>query len=93
MPNSQILKQAEREKRTLLTEVESKELLKKAGIPVIETKLAKTKKEAIALGKEVGFPVVLKIASPDIVHKSDSGGVKLGLTNITQVGNAYSEIM
>ncbi|MFC1912456.1 acetate--CoA ligase family protein, partial [Chloroflexota bacterium] len=60
---------------------------------VIETKLARTKKEAVSLSKELGFPIVMKIASPDIIHKSDSGGVKLGLTNITQVADAYSQIM
>jgi acyl-CoA synthetase (NDP forming) len=77
----------------LLTEVESKELLKKAGIPVVEAKLARSKKEAISVSKEMGFPVVLKISSPDVVHKSDSGGVKLGLANATQVGKAYTEII
>lgn len=77
----------------LLTEVESKELLRQAGVPVIETKLARSKKEAISISKGMGFPVVLKIISLDIVHKSDSGGVRLGLPNATQVGNAYSEIM
>jgi len=80
-------------RQRVLTEVESKELLKQAGIPVIETKLARNKKEAISISKEMGFPVVLKIISPDVVHKSDSGGVKLGLANATQVGKAYSEIM
>jgi acyl-CoA synthetase (NDP forming) len=79
--------------QNLLTEVESKELLKKAGIPVVEAKLARSKKEAISMSKEMGFPVVLKISSPDVVHKSDSGGVKLGLSNATQVGKAYSEII
>jgi acyl-CoA synthetase (NDP forming) len=79
--------------QNLLTEIESKELLKKAGIPVVETKLARSKKEAISISKKVGFPVVLKISSPDVVHKSDSGGVKLGLANATQVGKAYNEIM
>ncbi len=79
--------------QNLLTEVESKELLKKAGIPVVEAKLARSKKEAISIGKEMGFPVVLKISSPDVVHKSDSGGVKLGLANATQVGKAYTEII
>jgi len=89
----QILEQAKQENRTQLTEIESKEFLQEVGIPVIETKLARTKKEAISLSKRIGFPVALKIASPDITHKSDSGGVKLGLTNVTQAGNAYSEIM
>jgi acyl-CoA synthetase (NDP forming) len=79
--------------QNVLTEVESKKLLKKAGIPVIEAKLARSKKEAISISKETGFPVVLKINSPDVVHKSDSGGVKLGLANATQVGKAYSEII
>ena len=79
--------------QNLLTEVESKELLKKAGIPVVEAKLARSKKEAISISKETGFPVVLKINSPDVVHKSDSGGVKLGLANATQAGKAYSKII
>jgi acyl-CoA synthetase (NDP forming) len=79
--------------RTVLTEVESKQLVAEAGIPVIETKLAKTKAEAISISKKLGFPVVLKIVSPDIIHKSDIGGVKLGLANATQVGKAYTEIM
>ncbi len=88
MAKEQILNQPR-----LLTEVESKELLKKAGIPVIETKLARSKKEAISLSKEMGFPAVLKINSPDVTHKSDSGGVRLGLANATQVDKAYSAIM
>ncbi len=90
---SKLLDLARIEGRTVLTEVESKGLLKRAGIPVIETRLAKSKKEAISISKELGFPVVLKVASPDIVHKSDSGGVRLGLANATQVGKAYREIM
>jgi acyl-CoA synthetase (NDP forming) len=79
--------------QNLLTEVESKALLKKAGIPVVEAKLARSKKEAISISNEMGFPVVLKVSSTEVVHKSDSGGVKLGLTNATQVGKAYSEIL
>jgi acyl-CoA synthetase (NDP forming) len=79
--------------QNLLTEVKSKELLRKAGIPVVETKLSRSKKEAISISKEMGFPVVLKISSPDVIHKSDSGGVKLGLANATQVGRAYNEII
>lgn len=77
----------------VLNEVEVKVLLKKAGIPVIETKLARKKNEAIDISRETGFPVVLKIISPDIIHKSDVGGVKLGLENASKVGAAYSEMM
>ena len=76
-----------------LTEIESKELLKRAGIPVVEARLATTKKQAVSMGKELGFPVVLKVISADVIHKSDSGGVRLGLANSTQVGRAYSDIM
>jgi len=79
--------------QNLLTEVESKALLKKAGIPVVEAKLARSKKEAISISNEMGFPVVLKISSTGVVHKSDSGGVKLGLANAAQVGKAYNEIV
>ena len=78
---------------TLLNEFESKEMLRNAGIPVVETRLAKTKQAAIDISKEIGFPVVLKIASPDVIHKSDAGGVKTNLANVTQVGKAYNEIM
>lgn len=84
---------ARREKRVLLTEVESKQVLDEAGINVVRAKLARSMKEAMAISKEFGFPVVLKVASPDIVHKSDIGGVKVGLGNATQVSRAYREIM
>lgn len=88
-----ILDKAKTERRTVLTEFESKKLLERAGIPVVETRLVRTKRETISVSKEMGFPVVLKIASPDIVHKSDSGGVRLGIANATQASKAYSEIM
>ncbi len=93
MTKTEILKQARKENRTQLTEIESKELIKEAGIPVVEAKLAQTKTEAISLSKKMGFPVVLKIVSPDVIHKSDSGGVELGLASVAQVGKAYSKIL
>ncbi len=93
MDKQQIMQKARGEARTLLTEVESKELLRQAGISVIDTKLATSSKEAIALSKQLGFPVVLKIASPDIIHKNDAGGVKLGLKTANQAGKAYHEIL
>jgi acyl-CoA synthetase (NDP forming) len=93
MTKNEILRQARKENRAKLTEIESKELIKSAGIPVVEAKLARTKAEAVSLSKKMGFPVVLKIVSPDVVHKSDSGGVRLGLANAVQVGKAYSEIL
>ena len=85
--------QLKREGKRILTEYESKKFLKQAGIPVIETRLARTLKEAVLLSQKMGFPVALKIASPDIVHKSDSGGVRLSLNNASEVRAAYRKIM
>ncbi len=82
------------EKRNTLTEVEAKRWLQEAGIvKVVETVEAKSKKEAIEVSKKLGFPVVLKVLSPDISHKSDVGGVKVGLKTASQVASAYAEIM
>lgn len=93
MGKSSIFEQARREGRSVLTEFESKKVLKQAGISVVETKLAETQKEAVSLSGKIGFPVALKIASPDVIHKSDAGGVKLSLTNATEVKKAYDEII
>ena len=84
---------AEQGSNRLLNEVESKRLLEQAGINVVESHLAISHKEAVSISKELGFPVVLKVASSDIVHKSDSGGVKLALNSVNQVENAYKDIM
>ena len=89
----QIIEKARSEGRTLLTEIESKELLRQVGISVIDTRLATSREETISISRQLGFPVVLKIASPDIVHKSDAGGVKLGLKTSKQVGKAYDDIL
>jgi acyl-CoA synthetase (NDP forming) len=93
MTKNEILRQARKKNRTNLNEIESKEIIKSAGIPIVEAKLARTKAEAVSLSKKIGFPVVLKIVSSDVVHKSDSGGVRLGLANASQVSKAYSEIL
>jgi acyl-CoA synthetase (NDP forming) len=77
----------------LLNEVEAKSMLNKAGVKVTETRLAASKEEATALSRELGFPVVLKIVSPDVVHKSDSGGVKLNLKTAEEVAGAYDDIL
>jgi len=88
-----VVQQALAEQRTVLTEIESKALVAQAGIPVVEARLGRTKGEAVALSREVGFPVALKIVSPDIIHKSDTGGVALGLKNDSQVRAAYTEVL
>jgi acyl-CoA synthetase (NDP forming) len=93
MSKSRILVNARKEGRTYLSEIESKELLRGAGISITPTKLARAKEEAISIAAEMGFPVALKIVSPDVVHKSDAGGVKLGLGSGQEVADAYDEIM
>ena len=79
--------------RTLLTEVEAKQLLGSAGVPVTETRLARTADEAVAAAEALGFPTVLKVVSGDIAHKSDVGGVELGLADAEAVRAAYERIM
>ncbi len=93
MTEQQVIKKARSEGRSLLTEIEAKELLKQAGVNVVDTKLATSREEAISISQQLGFPVALKIASADVVHKSDAGGVKLGLKTATQAGKAYDDIM
>jgi acyl-CoA synthetase (NDP forming) len=88
-----IINKLKEEGRLILTEFESKGLLRRVGIPVVETRLARTEKEAVSLCREIGFPVALKISSPDVIHKSDSGGVKLSLNSLSKVKTAYSEII
>jgi acyl-CoA synthetase (NDP forming) len=79
--------------RTLLTEVESKELLASAGVAVTPTRLAKSAAEAVTVAAEIGYPVALKIVSGDISHKSDVGGVELSLANAAAVRAAHKRIM
>jgi acyl-CoA synthetase (NDP forming) len=88
-----IIDTAKSEGRTLLTEIESKDLMKQAGIDVVETKLATTREEALEFAKECGLPVGLKVCSIDVVHKSDAGGVKLNLRSEEEVAKACEDIM
>jgi acetyltransferase len=78
--------------RTLLTELESKEILKLYGIPTVPTVLAQSEEEAAVKAKETGFPVVLKLHSETITHKTEVGGVQLNLENDKQVREAYRVI-
>jgi acyl-CoA synthetase (NDP forming) len=87
-----IIEQARNEGRLSLTEIESKQLLGQAGINCNPTELATSAAEAISLSNQIGYPVALKIASPDIIHKNDGGGVRLGLDTPEQVAEAYGEI-
>ena len=78
--------------RTILTEAESKELLGCYKIPTVVTKIAKTEKEAVDLAKEIGFPIVLKLYSETITHKTDVGGVQLNLKDEADVKRAFKAI-
>lgn len=89
----QILNKAREEGRTVLTEIEAKQILGEAGIPCTDTRLAEDKAKAVALSEEIGYPVVLKISSVDITHKSDAGGVKVNLADKAAVEKAYDDIM
>ena len=78
--------------RTILTESESKELLACYNIPTVITKVAKTEAEAAKLAKEIGFPIVLKLYSETITHKTDVGGVQLNLKDEADVKRAFKAI-
>lgn len=74
------------------SEDEAKALLSTAGVPVVPDRLVADEDEAVEAAEEFGYPVVLKVVSPDIPHKSDIGGVELNLTDATQVRAAFSRI-
>lgn len=75
-----------------LDEVESKKLLKAYGIPISQEAIARTSAEAVKIAKKIGFPVVAKVVSPDILHKSDVGGVVLNINSAAEVKKAFDDI-
>jgi acetyl-CoA synthetase (ADP-forming) len=79
--------------RKHLLEMEAKSVCMGYGIPVTWFRLAKSEAEAVKFAEEIGYPVVLKIVSPDIIHKSDVGGVMLNLKDAKDVRKAYKQIM
>jgi len=79
--------------RNLLTERETKILLRMYGIPVTREELARTPEEALACAKMIGYPVALKIESPDIAHKTEAGAIRLGIGSETDLRKAYEEIL
>jgi acetyltransferase len=88
----QILKKVRGENRTALLETEAKRLLKRHGVPVLKETLADTVEKAVKAAAQIEGPVAMKIASPDILHKSDAGGVRLNLETEAAVRDAYAEI-
>ena len=80
-----VLERAQAEGRAMLTEPEAKEVLAAYDIPITQTRVAATPEEAVAAAQEIGFPVAVKILSPDVTHKSDVGGVALDVHNAAGV--------
>src|SRR6266508_4360425 len=87
-----IIQTARNAGRTILTEYESKQLLACYGIPTVDTRIARAREEAVNAANAIGYPVVLKLHSETITHKTDVGGVQLNLANAEEVLNAYANI-
>jgi len=79
--------------RDALTEIEAKQVFAAYNLPITKTLLSKSEDDAVRLAKEVGFPIVMKIVSPDILHKSDAGGVKVNIKDEAGVRDAYQTIL
>ncbi len=90
---SQIFQKARNEGREYLLEPEAKAVCIEYGIPVTKFRVAKNAEEAVRFAEEMGYPVVLKIVSPDIIHKFDVGGVILNLKSPEEVKDSYKRIM
>jgi acetyltransferase len=88
----QILQTAQREQRIILTEHESKQLLRAYSIPIVETHVATSVEQALEYADQIGYPVVLKLYSTSITHKTDVGGVRLNLVDAAAVRHAYQQI-
>ncbi|HJV25288.1 MAG TPA: acetate--CoA ligase family protein, partial [Aromatoleum sp.] len=88
-----VIETALAERRKVLNEMESKALLAAFRIPIAQTVIARSATEAMVLAEEIGLPVVMKIDSPSIIHKTDSGGVRLNLGSLAAVRTAYQEIL
>ncbi len=89
----EIFRKAEAEGRKFLLEHEAKTVCKLYGIPVTELKIAKTPEEAAKFSKEIGYPAVLKIISPNVLHKFDVGGVILDINSPEQAKKTFNKIV
>jgi acetyltransferase len=93
LPDAESVKKYEVTKPKSLSEHESKEILKKYGVPVTKEAIATNSLEAVKIAKKIGYPVVMKIESADIMHKSDIGGVVLNINNDQAADEAYHKII
>ena len=88
-----IIARAKQAGLTNLSQTDAMSLLSAYGLPAIKTEFARTRQQAVTLAKKVGLPVAMKIVSPDVVHKTDIGAVKLDLNSDQDVGAAFEEIL
>jgi acetyltransferase len=89
----QVIKKVREDGRNSLTEIESKQIFSAYKMPTAQSILATSEDEAVKTAKEIGYPVVLKIVSPDILHKSDAGGVEVNIKTDEEVRKAYHLIL
>jgi acetate---CoA ligase (ADP-forming) len=89
----EIIANARADGRTALTEIEAKKVFSVYGLPVTEINLARSEEEAVKMAVKTGFPIVMKVVSPDIIHKSDAGGVKVNLKDEEGIRAAYKAIL
>lgn len=89
----EVLSSCWREGRSALTEEEGREILTALNIPVVRGAVATSAGQAVEIAEHLGYPVVMKILSPDILHKSDIGGVRLGLACADDVTRAWEQII
>jgi len=91
--NKELINMVLNDNRSVMTEYEAKQFLANYDIPVIKNGIATNEEEAIKLAEEIGYPLVMKIASPDILHKTDVGGVKLNIQDKEEAKEAYNKIL
>ena len=88
-----VIKAARQEHREALTEIEAKQVFGAYGLPITKSLIATSEDKAVEIAREIGFPIVMKIVSPDILHKSDAGGVKVDIRDESSVRKNYQEIL
>ena len=88
-----VINKARAENRDSLTEIEAKQVFAAYGLPVTKVKLAGSMNEALSIANDIGYPIVLKVVSPDILHKSDAGGVVVNIQDEEQARKAYQDIL
>jgi acyl-CoA synthetase (NDP forming) len=93
LAGNKLVEKASQKRNRYLNEIESTEILKAYNLPITKKKMASSAEEAAAIASETGFPIVMKILSHDIIHKSDLGGVILNIASENEAKNAFNQII